>query len=123
MLILGIGPVLLFWMLDRVGALHDTSVIAAAIVGIAYTQILKGDSEYKAPGETSPIWNFLSWWRERIAKAVQDHVTRNALAFDQIVCGCLAAPAKPPRRRRERDSSGPTPLQTPALPSNMPSTR
>jgi hypothetical protein len=114
MVILGIGPVLLFWMLDRVGALHDTSVIAAAIVGIAYTQILKGDSQYKAPGETSPIWNFLSWWRERIAKAVQDHVTRNALAFDQIVSGCLAAPAKPGKAAPAAaagPTSGATPLQ------------
>ena len=94
MLIIGVSPVLLFWLLDRVGALHDTSAIAAAIVGVAYTQILKGDSEYKAPGSTSPIWNFLSWWRERIAKAVQDRAANNALAFDQAVCERLADPAK-----------------------------
>ena len=108
MFILGIGPVLLFWLLDRVGALHDTSVIAAAIVGIAYTQILKGDSQYKAPGETSPIWNFLSWWRERVAKAVQDRVGTNLRAFDQMVCNCLSAPAKP---GQTATAGNPTPLE------------
>lgn len=93
-IILGVGPILLFWLLDRVGALHDTSAIAAAIVGVAYTQILKGDSEYKAPGSTSSIWNFLSWWRERIAKSVQDGAANNALAFDQVVCNLLADSAR-----------------------------
>ena len=89
--LLGVGPIALFWVLDRVGALHDTSAIAAAIVGVAYTQILKGDSGYKAPGSTSPIWNFLSWWRDRVAKTVQDRAANNALAFDQVVCERLAA--------------------------------
>lgn len=92
--ILAVGPVLLFWLLDRVGALHDTSLIAAAIVGIAYTQIIKGDAQYKAPGETSPFWNFLSWWRDRVAKTVQDRVGSNRRTFDQIVCSFLAAPTK-----------------------------
>ena len=53
--IMAVSPALMFWMLDRVGALHDTSLIAAAIVGIAYTQIVQGDTKYKAPGDTSPI--------------------------------------------------------------------
>lgn len=95
MFLLGIGPALLFWMLDRVGALHDTSLIAAAIVGIAYTQIVKGDAQYKAPGDTSPIWNFLSWWRDRIGETVQHRVGYNRRTFDQIVCSRLAAPAGP----------------------------
>jgi hypothetical protein len=91
-IILGVSPVLLFWLLDRVGALHDTSAIAAAIVGVAYTQILKGDSEYKAPGSTTPIWNFLSWWRDRIATNLMDRTSKNVTAFIQTVCQRLADP-------------------------------
>lgn len=98
MFILAIGPVLLFWLLDRVGALHDTSVIAAAIVGVSYSQILKGDdSQYKAPASTSPIWNFLAWWRGRIADAVKKRVAGNTFTFDKIVCEKFADPATLPK--------------------------
>lgn len=98
MFILAIGPVLLFWLLDRVGALHDTSVIAAAIVGVSYSQILKGDdSQYKAPASTSPIWNFLAWWRGRIADAVKKRVAGNTFAFDKIVCERFADPNNLPQ--------------------------
>ncbi len=82
-LILATTPALLFWFLDRAGTVSDTSIVGAAIIGVAYTQILKGDSEYKAPGSTIPIWDFLSWWRVQIGHSLSERSTANFLAFDQ----------------------------------------
>jgi len=90
MAILAVTPALLFWMLDRAGTVHDTSIVGAAIVGIAYTQILKGGSGYKAPGSTSPIWDFLSWWREQIGHSLQERAAANVLAFDRAASEELA---------------------------------
>ena len=93
--IMAVSPALMFWILDRVGALHDTSLIAAAIVGIAYTQIVQGDTKYKAPGDTSPIWNFLTWLRAYAAKKISERIDSNRRAFDHNVFRCLAAAARP----------------------------
>lgn len=38
-------PPLLFWMLDRTGAINDTSLFAAFLVAIAYQQIITGGYE------------------------------------------------------------------------------
>src|SRR5689334_20969534 len=94
MTILAITPAILFWLLDRAGTVRDTSIVGAAIIGLAYTQILKGDSEYKAPGSTTPIWDFLSWWREQIGHSLQESALNNALAFDREATEQLAEPAK-----------------------------
>ena len=37
-------PVLLFWFLDRTGAIRDTSIFAALLVGVGYPNIIAGKS-------------------------------------------------------------------------------
>lgn len=92
--LLAVTPALVFWLLDRAGALNDTSLVGAAIVGLAYTQILKGDTAYKAPGSTNAIWEFLDWWRIRVGKSLADKTAANALAFDNAACEEMAGAGK-----------------------------
>src|SRR5664279_1470228 len=40
-------PLMLFWLLDRTGALQDTSFFAALLVGFAYPLVLSGGSSLK----------------------------------------------------------------------------
>ena len=110
MLLLAISPVFLFWVLDRSGAVNDTSLLAAVIIGLAYTQILKGETGYKAPGSTSPIWDFIGWARQRIGRSLQNKSDSNVLAFDNKVCECLADPAKLPEAQKLAQRLAPDPV-------------
>lgn len=50
-------PLVLYWALDRLGALHDTSLVAALLVGFAYQQIMTGGiSVIRVPGSASQFW-------------------------------------------------------------------
>jgi hypothetical protein len=43
-------PAVLFWLLDRTGAIHDTSLFAAVLVGAGYQQVLSGGLVGIRPG-------------------------------------------------------------------------
>jgi hypothetical protein len=66
-------PLVLYWVLDRLGALHDTSLVAALLVGFAYQQIMTGGvSVIRVPGSASQFWQpfqtIAQGLAERIAK-------------------------------------------------------
>jgi hypothetical protein len=72
-------PMVLFWFLDRTGAITDTSLVAALIVGLGYERIATGATNtVTAPGPVTDFWTpFLALADEisaragaRVAKAV-----------------------------------------------------
>jgi hypothetical protein len=84
-------PVVLFWSLDRTGAIHDTSLFAALLVGFGYQQILAGGlASLKAPGEASKLWQPFSKWTDRVAENVAERVQRNDSRFRERVIADLA---------------------------------
>jgi hypothetical protein len=69
-------PPALFWILDRSGAVNDTSLFAALLVGVAYPQILAGKQEgITTPANVSALWSpFLKWANSivpRVTEVVQ----------------------------------------------------
>jgi len=84
-------PALLFFVLDRTGAIHDTSVFAALLIGFGYQQVLSGQiASAKAPSEVSILWQpFVKWvdWmngriRQRVAR--DDNRLREKLIADVL---------------------------------------
>ena len=73
-------PVLLFWVLDRTNAIHDTSVFAAVLIGLGYRQVITGKTGLKIPGNISSVWQpfetWANWVAERITMRVQLHTER-----------------------------------------------
>jgi hypothetical protein len=66
-------PVALFWLLDRTGAINDTSFFAAILVGFGYQGILAGGNQtLRAPGEVSQFWTPFVAYADRIAQLVRD---------------------------------------------------
>jgi hypothetical protein len=64
-----IFPLALFWLLDRTGALSDTSVFAALLVGLAYPAILSGGTNIKT---TEGLAGVFAW----LNKSMDDVITR-----------------------------------------------
>jgi len=64
-------PVVLFWFLDYVSALHDTSIIAAFVVSVGYRQIFTGGIQGIAlPGQTSTLWKPFEAWVSTVADRI-----------------------------------------------------
>jgi hypothetical protein len=75
-------PLLLFWMLDRTGAINDTSFFAAVLVGVSYPKILTGNSSsIKPTGTLSAIWSPFLAWADRIASQVRNQLAANDRYF------------------------------------------
>jgi hypothetical protein len=80
-------PVTLFWLLDRTGAINDTSFFAAILVAFGYQGILTGGNQtLRAPGDVSQFWTPFVAYADRIAQLVrdQDAQTRRRLA-DKVI--------------------------------------
>src|SRR4051812_39947200 len=56
-------PPVLFWLLDRAGAINDTSLFAAVLIGFGYQQVITGsDGAIKTPSTLGTLWSpFLAW--------------------------------------------------------------
>ena len=77
-------PVILFWLLDRSNAVHDTSLFAAILVGIGYQQILSGElASIRAPGDISKVWQPFAAWADLVADRIRNRILRNASLFDE----------------------------------------
>lgn len=65
-------PVALFWFLDYVGALHDTSLFGALVVAVGYRQIFAGGIQgITMPGQTPRLWQPFEAWVKQVADRVQ----------------------------------------------------
>lgn len=77
-------PVALFWTLDRTGAISDTSLFAAIIVGVGYERILSGGEEtLAAPQGLSRFWSPFLAYADEVVGHVRDRTYRNQLRFDE----------------------------------------
>jgi hypothetical protein len=82
-LVYALVPPLLFWLLDRTGAINDTSLFAAVLVGLGYRQIFAGQSAIKAPSDISALWSPLVAWADRIKRRVLDRIQATDSEFRQ----------------------------------------
>jgi hypothetical protein len=80
-------PVALFWLLDRTGAINDTSFFAAILVGFGYQGILTGGNQtLRAPGEVSQFWTPFVAYADRIAQLVRDQdAQRRRRLADRVI--------------------------------------
>jgi hypothetical protein len=77
-------PVVLFWLLDRSNAIHDTSLFAAILVGVGYQQVLSGElASIRAPGDFSKLWQPFAAWADLVADRIRNRVLRNESLFDE----------------------------------------
>jgi hypothetical protein len=76
-------PVVLFWLLDRVNAIHDTSLFAAVLIGAGYQQVLSGNLATIRAGEISKIWQPFTAWSDYIADRIRDRIITNSERFDE----------------------------------------
>jgi hypothetical protein len=74
-------PLALFWLLDRTGAIHDTSLFAAILIGAGYQQILSGNLATIRPGDISKFWQPFSAWADHVADRIRNRVARNDALF------------------------------------------
>ena len=84
-------PVVLFWLLDRADALHDTSIFAAILVAVTYQQILTGGSQgMVVPGGFAKAWQPFVTWSDNIAAGISARIARNNRRYDDKVIHHLA---------------------------------
>src|SRR6267142_4216540 len=76
-------PVVLFWLLDRVNAIHDTSLFAAVLIGAGYQQVLSGNLATIRAGEISKIWQPFTAWSDYIADRIRYRIITNSERFDE----------------------------------------
>jgi len=68
-------PVVLFWVLDRSGAIHDTSMLAAFLIALTYERILSGNSDsYTAPTAVSALWSPFLVYANKLVEKITDRV-------------------------------------------------
>ncbi len=64
--------VVLFWLLDRTNAVHDTSIVAAFLVGIAYDQVLNNQvTGITVADNVSAFLKPIQAWAEQTSEQVQ----------------------------------------------------
>jgi len=75
-------PVILFWLLDYTGAIHDTSILAAILVALGYRQIFTGSVQgVTLPGQAAGFWKPFEAW----VAAVADRIgTKQKLYLDRF---------------------------------------
>lgn len=88
-------PLLLFWFLDRSGAINDTSLFAAVIVGVGYDRILAGSSPLKAGETISWLWSPFLAYAERVPLIIGDQDRKRSKRFaNKIVSDISASPER-----------------------------
>ncbi len=89
-------PVVLFWLLDRTGAITDTSLFAAALIGVGYERIITGgDQTLRAPGDVSALWTPFVAYADKVAKLVLERGAQNKLRLaEKIIAEIMEVPAR-----------------------------
>ena len=84
-------PIVLFWLLDRADALHDTSIFAAILIAATYQQILTNGSQgIVVPGGFAKAWQPFVTWSDNIAAGISARIARNNRRYDDKVIHHLA---------------------------------
>jgi|GEM_PF-2064240 hypothetical protein len=88
-------PLGLFWLLDRTGAVADTSLFAAALIGIGYERIITGqNSTVRAPGDVSSFWTPFLAYADDLERAVRQRTARDQGRLDERIVATVAASAQ-----------------------------
>jgi len=81
-------PLILYWLLDRTGAVNDTSVFAAVLIGFGYRGIITGGSQtIRAPGEVSAFWSPFVAYADKVAKEALDRGALNQRRLAEKIIG------------------------------------
>ncbi|HSB67862.1 MAG TPA: hypothetical protein VLT62_00820 [Candidatus Methylomirabilis sp.] len=84
-------PLGLFWLLDRTGAINDTSVVAAAFVGVGYERILSGQGEPRLPAAVAGFWTPFAAFADSISARVSKRIADRVFRFDRRLMDEVAA--------------------------------
>ncbi len=96
-------PVGLFFLLDRTGAIQDTSLFAAIIVAVTYDYILSGESRdqdkdaggaFKAPVQLASWWPSFQSWVDEVAKKIVQKEVRREQRFVEYIVDLVSDPQK-----------------------------
>lgn len=90
-------PLMLFWLLDRTGALQDTSLFAALLVGLAYPVVLAGGSSLKPAGGIAGVVG----WLTKAADALVARTTAYVAVEDRLFMRQVVAQMLPPGNRQQ----------------------
>lgn len=87
-------PVVLFWLLDRTGAITDTSLFAAVLIGVGYERIITGGNQtLRAPGDVSALWTPFLAYADKVAKVVLERGAQNQLRLaEKIIAEIMEVP-------------------------------
>jgi hypothetical protein len=79
-------PVVLFWFLDRTGAINDTSLFAAILIGVGYERIISGGNQaLRAPGEVSALWTPFVAYADKVSRIVLERGARDQLRLAEKI--------------------------------------
>ena len=81
-------PLLLFWALDRVGALHDCSLISALIVALGYPAIISGDSK-PANSAVSAVFSPVLKWLNGIPDKLAARLQSKQMEFETSIMNAV----------------------------------
>ena len=87
-------PMGLFWLLDRTGAINDTSAVAAALVGVGYERILSGKGPTSVPATLAGFWTPFVAFADSITARVSKRIAERIFRFDRRLIDEVAAEAQ-----------------------------
>ena len=87
-------PVGLFWLLDRTGAINDTSVVAALLVGVGYERMLSGQGEVGVPASFAGLWKPFVAFADSISARVSKRIADRIFRFDRRLIDEVVADPK-----------------------------
>jgi len=82
--------------LDRTGAITDTSLFAAVLIGVGYERIITGgDQTLRAPGDVSALWTPFLAYADKVAKVVLERGAQNQLRLaEKIIAEIMEVPER-----------------------------
>lgn len=87
-------PIVMFWGLDYTGALHDTSLFAALLVGFGYREIITGGvNSITMPAETGRFWQPFEKWVNAVAERLAVQVASRRARIEDWMHGEIASHA------------------------------
>ena len=83
-------------MLDRAGAINDTSLFGAVLVGVGYERIITGGNQsVRLTGDVSQFWTPFLAYADRIgARVAAQSDRRKARRVEQVVASVVKAPQR-----------------------------
>lgn len=85
-------PMGLFWLLDRGGALNDTSMFAAVFVGFGYKSIIAGKSDsIRAGSDLSGFWTPFQTYADSVVVKMRETIDRRRRSDEDSIIADIAS--------------------------------